>query len=736
MNRRPTIALCAIMKNEAHNIGPFLQSMKGCFDEIHITDTGSTDNSIELLEQINKHIVNDVPAWQGFPEIQIHHFDWVNDFAKARNYSFSHATTDYTFWADLDDELSSAEAFIKWRDNVLHAAHYWMAVYNYSFNAKGEIDCKFIRERVIKNNYGFKWEFFVHEGITQQEGRKFWPQRVSSWWINHRRTDEDKKQDHMRNVKLMDQQDLSTIHPRMKFYYGKELFENGFPEKAGKPLMEAIQSGKLDVHDNLLAIQYAGQTAFTQKAYPQAIDILMNGLRLMPNRAEYWSLLGDVYLAQNLFSNATMNFKAALQCQPDDLGGIVVTSSHAYGEYPRMQLSRIYLMHGNLVQAKEHIDWLIANGSQHGEGLLADYLRIQDLAEIRIGLPKTNDIIITCPAGSPVTDWDENTLKTIGHGGSETAAIEVAKHLKAKTNKKVKIFHSRKARAIMESGVEYFPVSELEGYLKNVEPHTHIAWRHANPLTKAQSFVWCHDLQCPGAEKVQNYDKIIALSGFHKNYLQETNGVPEDKIVLGFNGIDPKNFTDVYEKNPLKVVFSSSPDRGLIQTIAIVKKAREISGLDLTLDCFYGFENMRKGGQAEWADRIQAQIDANPFVTMHGQVSKQTLMRHFKESAVWLYPADFIETYCITAIEALCAGTWPIVRPMGALPYTLKEAVEKDMCDFVECEADTDANIGIWAKALMTAVIDQKWRRVKVDHEKYSWERVAEHFIKEMNLGA
>jgi len=288
----------------------------------------------------------------------------------------------------------------------------------------------------------------------------------------------------------------------------------------------------------------------------------------------------------------------------------------------------------------------------------------------------------------------------------------------------------------MDSGVEYFPVSELEGYLKNVEPHSHIAWRHANPLTRAKSYVWCHDLQCPGAEKVQNYDKIIALSGFHKNYLTETNGVPADKIVLGFNGIDPNDFKAEHEKKPLKVVFSSSPDRGLVQTIAIVKKAREISGLDLTLDCFYGFENMRKAGQNEWADRIQAQIDANPFVTMHGQVSKRILMQHFKEAAVWLYPADFIETYCITAIEALCAGTWPIVRPMGALPYTLHEAVEKDMCDFVECEANTEANIGIWAKALMSAVIDQKWRRVKVDHEKYSWERVAEHFIKEFNLGA
>ncbi len=730
---RPSIALCLIMKNEAHNLGPLLQSVKGCFDEIHITDTGSTDNSIEFLQTINKQRAEGSGFWsEGYPEINVHHFDWVDDFAAARNYSFSHANSDYICWLDADDQLSDPKAFIKWRDSVLHAGHYWMAVYNYSFNAQGQVDCKFIRERVIKRNHGFAWEYFVHEGLIQKEGRTFWPQRASTWWVNHRRTEEDKKQDHMRNVKLMEGKNLDEIHPRMKFYYGKELFENGFPDKAGKPLVEAITSGKLDIHDNVLAIQYAAQAAFSQKAYPQAIDLLMNGLRLVPNRAEFWVLLGDVYLTLGQLGNASMTYKAAMNCQVDDMGGILVSTMQAYGEYPRTQLAKMSLQLGQTKEAKVHIDWLTEHGFAAGPGLMPDYERIKDLSTVREGLPKVDDIIITCPAGSPVTDWDENTLKTVGHGGSETAAIEVAKWLKKKTNKKVKLFHVRGKREVMPSGVEYLPVQELEGYLKNVEPHTHIAWRHSTRMTKAPSYIWCHDLICPGAEKSDNYDKIIALSEFHKDYLIETSHVKEEKITLGFNGIDPENFKSKFERDPLKVVFSSSPDRGLIH---IVKKAREISGLDIKLHTFYGFSNMRKGGQGEWADRIQAKIDANPFVTMHGQVSKEILMQHFKEAAVWLYPADFIETYAITAIESLCAGTWPIVRRMGALPFTLKEAIEKDMCDFLDVEANTEANIGIWANCLMKAIIDQKWRKVKVNPDDYSWEKVADHFIKEFHLG-
>jgi glycosyltransferase involved in cell wall biosynthesis len=186
--QRPTIALCMIVKNEAHNMGQLLQSVKGCFDEIHITDTGSTDRTLQFINGINEQIDQGAHVWAGVPRIQVHHFEWVGDFARARNASFIPATSDYIMWLDADDVLSDAAGFIRWRDNVMHSAHYWLAVYNYGFRADGAVDCKFMRERVIKRGHGFGWEYPVHEGIIQKEGRKFWPQRVSSWCVNHKRT--------------------------------------------------------------------------------------------------------------------------------------------------------------------------------------------------------------------------------------------------------------------------------------------------------------------------------------------------------------------------------------------------------------------------------------------------------------------------------------------------------------------------------------------------------------------
>jgi glycosyltransferase involved in cell wall biosynthesis len=726
---RPTIALCLITKNEAHNLGPLLNSVKGCFDEIHITDTGSTDNTLGFIEAVNK------AKWPGMPEIKIHHFEWVNDFSKARNYAFSHTNADYVMWLDGDDKLVNTEAFIEWRDTVMHSAHYWVANYNYAFNDQGGVECKFIRERVIKNNYGFKWKYFVHEGLVQTEGKHFWPNKVNSWWVDHMRTDADKKADDLRNVKLFEAHDYDSLEPRMKFYYGKELFENGQQTKAGKPLLDALREPSLEPHDRILSFQYAAQSANAAKQFEQAIDICMNGLRLFPGRAEYWCLIGDARLALGQLAEARLAFKVALNCSPDTMGGIVVTYLPAYGEYPHIQLAQIALNMGDFDGAWASIEALKAIAHPSVGALESNYHQLKELSVVRSGLPKVDDIIITCPPFGAVTDWDENTLASKGHGGSETAAIEVARLLHEKTGRPVKVFQPRVRRETMPSGVEYIPVQELKGYIQNVEPSAHIPWRHAVRLTRAPSFVWSHDLLTPGADRLDQYDKIFALSGFHKDYLHQCMRIPKDKIELLFNGINASDYTvPAPERNPLKVIFSSSPDRGLDRAIRIVEKAREISGLDIELHSFYGFENMKKGGLKDMAEMIERMIAERPYVKHHGFVNKRELMAHFQTAGVWVYPANFIETYCITAIEALCAGTWPIVRDMGALKYTMKEAIEKGMCEVLHTDCESEAEVAIWAHHVVEAIIDQKWKRVSIDPKNYSWGLVADAMLKEFGL--
>ena len=69
-----TISLCMIVKNEEAVLARCLDSLRGLMDEIIIVDTGSTDNTKEIaLKYTDK----------------VYDFSWGDDFAAARNFSFS-----------------------------------------------------------------------------------------------------------------------------------------------------------------------------------------------------------------------------------------------------------------------------------------------------------------------------------------------------------------------------------------------------------------------------------------------------------------------------------------------------------------------------------------------------------------------------------------------------------------------------------------------------------------------
>jgi glycosyltransferase involved in cell wall biosynthesis len=79
-----------IVKNEEQTIGTCLDTVKHIADEIVIVDTGSTDGNKEIVSRYTHRIYD---------------FEWMDDFAAARNYSFSLAAKDYIFWLDADDQL-------------------------------------------------------------------------------------------------------------------------------------------------------------------------------------------------------------------------------------------------------------------------------------------------------------------------------------------------------------------------------------------------------------------------------------------------------------------------------------------------------------------------------------------------------------------------------------------------------------------------------------------------------
>lgn len=88
-----SFSCCMIVKNEELVLERCLNSIIDLMDEIIIVDTGSTDKTKEIASKFTD---------------KIYDFDWDDDFAAARNFSFEKATKDYIYVADADEYLDAA----------------------------------------------------------------------------------------------------------------------------------------------------------------------------------------------------------------------------------------------------------------------------------------------------------------------------------------------------------------------------------------------------------------------------------------------------------------------------------------------------------------------------------------------------------------------------------------------------------------------------------------------------
>jgi glycosyltransferase involved in cell wall biosynthesis len=721
-----TLALACILKNEINNIDQLLKSVSGCFDEIHFTDTGSEDGSIELLEKYSK---GPNPAGT---EIHLHHFKWVNDFAAARNASFNPIKTKYTMWLDLDDVLSSKEAFLEWRESILDIADFWMATYHYASNKEGKPICSFARERVFNNDFGLKWKYFVHEGIVPAPNMRV--NYAVNWQVVHMRGEEDVKKDRKRNLSMFKDRELDA---RMTYYYGKEQFENLEYLEAFGNLKKAASDILLEGHDRIMAIQYACICAMHLNQFETAIQLAHQGLQLCPGRAEFFVVIADCYVKSNKVAEAIPYYRAATNCAYNfnsKIQGAIYTNKDSYTTYPYLQLARVYANMGAIDLASEAADDALRVGpNEEALGVKGDIEKLKNMASVgvTVGKRKTDDIVISChPNG--FYEWDEEVYANRGIGGSETGAVEIAKWLSLKTGRDVIVFNNRDSQKSFEKR-HYRPTKELPAYFQENTPRVNIAWRHNIKLTEAPTYLWSHDLACPDIDKTSHYEKIIALSEFHKSYIHNLFGVPREKIWVSKNGIEPNRFTEKYEKDQTKIIYSSSPDRGLDRTLLVMDKVVKACP-EVKLHCFYGFNNMEMLGMKHEAERLQKMINERPYVVYHGNVTQKELTRHMGEAVVWLYPTNFLETFCITALEALCSETYPIVRHYGGLKNTLSNAQKSGMCDMLDMDCLSESEIERYALAVVDALHDKKWSKVKVDPHDYSWERVADEWIQYMGL--
>lgn len=288
---------------------------------------------------------------------------------------------------------------------------------------------------------------------------------------------------------------------------------------------------------------------------------------------------------------------------------------------------------------------------------------------------------------SPGMKSGPDTLKFKSLGGSETAAISLAKSLK-KRGHIVTLFCNlpdpgepdhMESGMLGEDGVRYINMEGYGPFITTTEVDLLIVSRGAEGLhlnhQARYSVLWTHDLATitgtlPSLQgSGWNFDEIWCVSEFHRQQYAKVTGYPLDHIRVLPNGINEYDLKDkVFVRDDHVLMYAARPERGLE---ALVRPG----GI---MDCLGGAWRLEVAMYAnfpphmkDYYDWLFAMCEQNPKVTFLGPLTQRELRLRLATSGGYAYPTAFEETSCILAQEVMSVGIPFYATNEGALPETL-----------------------------------------------------------------
>ncbi len=280
-NLKPGITLALIVKNEEQTLNTCLNAFAPIFDELLITDTGSTDKTHEIAKLHNAKIL---------------HFEWIEDFSAARNFTLEHVSTEWTMMIDADDfiEMDDAAKLLE----VMKEPTFEALILPYIYTGS-KLDPKVVNHqpRLWKTDLSLRFARPIHERLEIQSAKT----KFETIPIIH------KKQQSVaatvaRNLRILEKH--HSIAPRDAetiFYLGNEYFNLNQPSKA-EPYFEKYlaldAAGKTD--NKCYAYTKLGITQMMQGKIPQAKSNFEKAISSNPAIIESYLYLAEIEM--NLFS--------------------------------------------------------------------------------------------------------------------------------------------------------------------------------------------------------------------------------------------------------------------------------------------------------------------------------------------------------------------------------------------------------------------------------------------------
>lgn len=304
------LSIGMIVKNEEKVLERCLKSlqplMKAIPSELIIADTGSTDSTVEIAKKYTDNVF---------------HFEWINDFAAARNSTLEKAKGKWYFFLDadeyLDEDIHEIIEFFKIPELYYHYKCAQITIRNYiDVEKKNYTSCMLPRfHRIVNDNNTIddtvKFVGSIHETIYMR-----WPLGYFQTILHHTGYTfesgtqlENKKE---RNLALMREE--YKKEKKEKRHRIVSLLIDGatsYQDEIEGYIKEALELIEIDVNDPFSRGLFLQAINYYKNRKPlYALELCDEYRRKYPNALKYVATISVILMEAEIFSNLGQHEKA------------------------------------------------------------------------------------------------------------------------------------------------------------------------------------------------------------------------------------------------------------------------------------------------------------------------------------------------------------------------------------------------------------------------------------------
>ncbi len=305
-----TLSCCLVIKNERDKITDCLSRINILADEIIIVDTGSTDDTLAV---INRWITR-YNAQKGVKVIPVgnrfHDADGDFNFGEAKTFAFTQATKDYVMWLDASDKVSDQK---KAKMLFIETTNKNKNVY-FTFPTELSKNFAFIRTRIGPRDKT------VMEGRIHEYMRFHGPE-LTKVFVSVPIVNNKKARDLTRNLRQLEKEWAVRKSARIAFYLGNTHREMGHTDDALYWFRQRIYTFEFKNEfdeEHFKAIECIAEIIVESKKDSNGTQDLLDMARLMlekePKRFEGFYYLAKYFIRKEKYNEAIAELRKYKQC--------------------------------------------------------------------------------------------------------------------------------------------------------------------------------------------------------------------------------------------------------------------------------------------------------------------------------------------------------------------------------------------------------------------------------------